>query len=316
MLKKLFLFIICAAGAFTLVGKNEHNTEMNSILASVNGEVVSLKDVLMLTRNQEYLAYAAFSGERLAEEIKSIRRKAVDEIIDRKLLVAEYYKQSFRISQWDIEHEIDRTALRMGCRSRDEFRSKMMAEKVDFERFRKELEERMIHFTMLQRLTLIEGDVSPKEIYEYFQSHRQELSGSENYELAMLKIEKARADFSAAKEEVTAALSTAPECFHEMVSKFNPGSNDGKTVSIEPGKMRIEFAEALKEPVEGKVYGPIELADGMAWIKLIKHNRAGNAGFGEVQARIKKIIEAEKQQKALTVYMAELRKNAVLEYFF
>lgn len=316
MLKKLFLFIMVASFALALAGKDGKQTEMNSILASVNGEVISLKDVLMLTRNQEYLAYAAFSGERLAEEIKSIRKKAVDEIIDRKLLVAEYYKQSFRISKWDIEHEIDRTAVRMGCRSRDEFRSKMMAENVDFEVFRKELEERMIHFAMLQRLRAIEGDVSPKEIYEYFQKHRQELAVNENYELAMLKIEKERADFAAAKEEITAVLTASPERFFEMVSKFDPGNKDGKTGSIEPGKMRIEFAEALKEPVEGKVYGAIELPDGTAWIKLLKHNRSSNAEFGVVQEQIKKIIEAEKQRKALTVYMAELRKNAVLEYFF
>ena len=316
MLKKLFLLIICASCGFALVGKNGDNTEMNSVLASVNGEVVSLKDVLMLTRNQEYLAYAAFSGERLAEEIKRIRRKAVDEIIDRKLLVSEYYKQNFRISKWDIEHEIDRTALRMGCRSRDEFRSKMMAEKVDFEAFRKELEERMIHFAMLQRLTAIEGAVSPKEIYEYFQKHRQELSVSENYELAMLKIERSRADFAAVKAEITAALSGSQDRFYEMLGKYSSGSKDGKTGSIEPGKMRIEFAEALKEPIEGKVYGPVELSDGTAWIKLLKHNRGSSAEFGEVQERIKKIIEAEKQRKALAVYMTELRKNAVLEYFF
>ena len=36
--------------------------EVNSILASVNGEAVSLMDVLPLTREQEYVAYASRSG--------------------------------------------------------------------------------------------------------------------------------------------------------------------------------------------------------------------------------------------------------------
>ena len=187
--KKFFLLLFFLSGVAAWCGGAVNESEMNSVLASVNGEAISLKDVLTLTRQQEYLAYAAFSGDKLTAEIKRIRKKAVDELIDRKLLVAEYHKQSFRISSRDIENEIDRTAQRMGCRSRDEFRSKMLAEQVDFESFRKELVERMIHVCMIQRLAMIEGAPTPKEVYEYFQKHRKSLAVSESYELAMLKLD-------------------------------------------------------------------------------------------------------------------------------
>lgn len=316
MWKKFFILFIAVFCVCHLSGGTAGGSEMNSILASVNGEVISLKDVLQLTRNQEYLAYAAFSGEKLAAEIKRIRRKAVDEIIDRKLLVAAYSQQSFRISSRDIEHEIDRTALRMGCRSREEFRNKMIAENVDYELFRKELEQRLIQVYMLQRLTMIEGAPTPKEVYEYFRKHQKELAVSENYELAMLKLEKTRADFQAGCDEATRILSDEPERFQELVRRFNPQSKDGRIGLIEPGKIRIEFALALKTPVEGKVYGPIKVDDGVAWIKLLKHHKGSDAEFSKVQAKIVKIIEAEKQRKALAVYLAELRRDAVLEYFF
>ena len=61
--------------------------QINSVLASVNGEPVSLEDILPATRQQEYQAYAAYSGDRLYEAIRSIRRKAVDDLINRKLLI-------------------------------------------------------------------------------------------------------------------------------------------------------------------------------------------------------------------------------------
>ncbi len=314
--KKFFILTALFFNVLALSGKNGTAGEMNSILASVNGEVISLKDVLLLTRNQEYLAYAAFSGEKLTAEIRKIRKKAVDEIIDRKLLVGAYYKQSFRISSRDIENEIDRTAQRMGCRSRDEFRSKMLAEQVDFESFRKELTERMIHVCMIQRLAMIEGAPTPKEVYEYFQKHRKSLAVSESYELAMLKLDSSRSDFQAEIKEVTAILSQFPERFSELVRKFDPRNKDGRIGSIEPGKMRSEFALAIKVPVEGKVYGPIQLDDGTVWVKMLRHNKGSDAEFSKVQEKIITIIETEKQRKALAVYMAELRKNAVLEYFF
>ena len=50
--------------------------------------------------------------------------------------------------------------------------------------------------------------------------------------------------------------------------------------------------------------------------KLLKHNKAADAYFAGMQERIVKILEKEKRDKAFAVYIAELRQNAVLEYFF
>lgn len=314
--KKFFLLLFFLSGVAAWCGSAVNESEMNSVLASVNGEAISLKDVLTLTRQQEYLAYAAFSGDKLTAEIKRIRKKAVDELIDRKLLVAEYHKQSFRISGRDIEHEIDQTALRMGCRSRGEFRAKMAAENVDYELFRKELESRMIHIYMLQRLSAIEGTPTPKEVYEYFQAHKDELAVRESYELAMLKLDKNKAGFDAEASRISGILDNAPERFPELAVEFNSLGKDGRIGAVEPGKIRVEFAAVLKEPVEGKIYGPVTLDDGVAWIKLLKHNKAVDADFAGMQEKIMKILEKEKRDKALAVYIADLRQNAVLEYFF
>ena len=316
MLKKIFLLFCILSGAVAWCGVKPEAGEMNSILASVNGEAISLKDVLTITRQQEYLAYAAFSGKKLTDEIRRIRKKAVDELIDRKLLISAYYKQQFRIARRDIEHEIDQTALRMGCRSREEFRNKMAAEKVDYKLFCKELEERMIHIYMIQRLAAIEGVPTPGEVYEYFQKHKHELAVRENYELAMLKLDKNKSGFESNVKEFSRILADDPERFSELAVKFNSLPDGGRIGSVEPGQIRVEFSAMLKDTVEGKIYGPVTLDDGVAWIKVLKHNKAVDANFAGMQERIVKILESEKRNKAFAVYIAELRQNAVLEYFF
>ena len=101
MLKNVSLLIfLCCCLTISVVKAADtqytiDNNEMNSILASVNGEAILLSDILEITRKQEYQAYAAFSGKRLEQEIRNIRRQAVDSIIDRKLVVSDYQKQSF-----------------------------------------------------------------------------------------------------------------------------------------------------------------------------------------------------------------------------
>ena len=80
--------------------KPDNQLEVNSVLASVNGEPISLWDVLPATRQQEYQAYAAYSGDRLYEAIRQIRRKTVDDLIDRKLLIADYRDKPFETRQY------------------------------------------------------------------------------------------------------------------------------------------------------------------------------------------------------------------------
>ena len=101
--------------------------EMNSILASVNGEPVSLGDVLPSTRAREYQAVAAYSGKRFTEAIRAIRKKAVDDLIEKKLILADYKSQSYKISARDIEYELDKVAERMALLAPYQVNAKLMA---------------------------------------------------------------------------------------------------------------------------------------------------------------------------------------------
>ena len=309
----LLVLLLCVSAAAETALPQE---EMNSILASVNGQAISLRDILPMTRVKEYQAYAAYSGTKLEQAIRQLRRQAVDELIDRKLIISAYSKQPYRIAQSDIEHELDQAAIRMGCRSRGEFRQRLRENRCNIDEFRKEIEERMIFHFMLQRQMAIIGSPTPKEVYEYFQSHRKELSGIDTYELAMLKLDSSVADFNKTAAGITAILASSPERFAELVRRYAPGSRDGRLGAIEPSKMRIEFISAIKTPVEGKVYGPIKLNDGVVWLRLLKHNKAADASFESVHQQIIKILEGEQRKKAVELYTRDLRRDAVLEYFF
>lgn len=322
-LKKLFSTLLLLL-IFSIVstaqphsGTQKQTGEIYSILASVNGEAISLKDVLPLTRNLEFQAYAAFSGKKLEAEIRRIRREAVDELINRKLIIAAYYKQNYRIDSADIEHELDNAAVRMGCRSRDEFRRKLRENNYDLKDFRREIEERMILQFMLHRQLTIAGTPTPQEVYEYYVKHKDSLAGIETYELAMLKLDAAAPESAAKQPEIERILRASPGRFAELVRRYSPSSrNDGSIGAIEPGKMRMEFSLAIKPPVEGRVYGPIKLDDGVAWIKLLKHNKRADVSFDAVQEKILRILEEQQRKKVIEIYSRELRRDAVLEYFF
>ena len=65
MKKKVLLLLLIIAGQVVsgaAAPKAVSSSEINSILASVNGEAISLQDVLMISRPQEIQAVAAFAS--------------------------------------------------------------------------------------------------------------------------------------------------------------------------------------------------------------------------------------------------------------
>ena len=116
-LLSLFAVMLSAAvaagegGRVILKPASNDGWESNSIIASVNGEAISLRDVLAHTREPEHIAYLSLPASELPRAILAIRRKAVDDMIDRKLIAADYHAGSFRIPAQDIDSEIDSMIL-------------------------------------------------------------------------------------------------------------------------------------------------------------------------------------------------------------
>lgn len=298
------------------------NNELNAILASVNGEPISLGDVLPLTHRQEQQAFVAYSGVRLFDAIRELRRKAVDELIDRKLIIADYYKQHLRIPRSEIEAELDRAAIRMNCRSRSEFLRKLRENGADIELIRKQLEENLIVPFMLFRKRSIGGDTSPRKLFEYFVLHEAELAGVESIELAMLKIEASRPGYKDICREISAELAASPQNFSALVQKYNGGKDDGRLGNIERSKLRSEFAAALhgKTLAKGFVSAAITVDDASGpvtvWLRVIEHHVPQKILFADVEAKIVENITREQRRKERDEYTTELRRSALIEYFF
>jgi len=320
-LKKIFTFCLTllTAALFAATGESsaaDGQSEMNSILASVNGEPVSLGDVLPATRAKEYQAFAAYSGKRFTEAIRAIRKKAVDDLIDKKLILADYKLQSYKISARDIEYELDKVAERMGCRSREDLRQKLFENNMTVEQMRREVEEGMIVQFMLFRKLAVAGTPTPKEMYEYFVENETKLAGEESVGLAMLKLDGSRTDWKTERKEIADILARSPERFTELVRRYTPEFGDGRLGEIERAKLRPEFAAVINDFTPGKIYGPLELDGSAVWLRILSHKVPEKVKFEDVAEKIRNVIEVDMRKKALQDYISELRGKALIEYFF
>jgi len=295
--------------------------EMNSVLASVNGVPVSLVDVLGTTRDSEYRAFAVFSGPRLEEEIRSIRRKAVDEKIDKMLVLEEYRGQENPppIPAQAIEEELDRIAERMGVRSRSEFVRKLRNSGTDIDKLRKEIEEYLIFHMMVYDRIRIESNITPKEVYEYYQAHREEFVRPETIQLAMIMLKISDPELEEKSAAIARELAASPDAFAELARKYSVGpdsENGGDLGKIERKRLRTEFAAAMPVLEAGRVYGPIRTAEGVSFLRILSHTPEEKGDFGSLSPEIRRKIDLEEREKIRNTYMEKLRAQAIIRYFF
>ncbi|MBS1453739.1 MAG: hypothetical protein HP002_10195 [Lentisphaeria bacterium] len=293
--------------------------QVNAILASVNGVPISLMDILNTTRNSEYQAYAVFSGKRLEEEIRKIRLKAVNDRIDKLLVLEEFRENPFPIPNQAVEEELDNIAERMGVRSRSEFTRRLRQSGTTIEDLRKEVEEYIILQMMIFDRIRVESNITPREVHEYFLAHRDEFVKPEKIELAMIMLRPSDPELEEKSRMIAEKLSASPDAFAELAKKYSIGpdaENGGNLGEIERKRLRSEFAAAMPEFEVGKVYGPIRTADGVSFLRILAHTPEVRGDFRTLSPEIRRRIDLKQREEIREAYLSGLRSKAIIRYFF
>jgi len=310
-IKALLLLWMLGAGALYGAGVQE----MDSVLAAVNGDPVTLGEILPGLRDREYQLRSSYSGKELEQQILQLRRRAVDEIIDRKLIVADFHEKKLHIPAQEVENEIDRWGRHIGCSARSDLEARLKESGTSIGEIRKKMTERMIVQVMRRREYLLAGPPSPADLYKRFQQQSKKLSFPGSVELALLKVGKNDRE---KVREITEKLEKEPAAW-DMLAKLyaiDPGSENGSVGVITLDMLRPEFAKAMNKMEVNRIYSAVPTADGIYFLKVLKMTPPRQAVFKDHAESIKQAMEEEIYRKSSADYSARLRDSAVIEYFF
>ena len=288
--------------------------ETDSVLAAVNGDPITLGEIVPSLREREYQLRSAYSGKALEQEILKLRFQAVEEIIDQKLIVADFHSKNLHIPRQELENEIDRWANYIGCHSRKELEERVNKSGSKLSELRKRLEKRMIVQIMRRREYLLAGPPSPGDIFRRFKAEEKKLSFPGSVELALLRLPS---EDLQKIEHLKSALAETPAQWDQFATLYSitPGTN-GNIGIVELDKLRSEFSKEMKEIKENKIYSAVKTSDGVYFIKVLKYTPPQKPVFKEHASKIKKIMENEIYRKSSADYAQRLRDKAVIEYFF
>lgn len=301
-------------------GQNTLRKETDSILASVNGEPISLSDIMFETQNEEYYIANSLEKNQAAKAIYDLRKKTLEDIIDRKLILAEYRKKPFPIDNQRISNVLDDMAVKANCRTRSEFFEKIRASGLSVDDFRRQVEERVTVQYVVGRELYVNVNISPKSVYEYYKSHEDEFSTPEMIRLNILYLKSSNPDFEARKKAVAEKLTANPSDFYTLLREYSelPGAKkNGSVIVSSRSALRAEFKCAADEKKLNQIIGPLEISgEGVYYLmadKIIPHVKKTLA---EVQKKIIEKLEEQQREKAYREYVKKLREKAIIRYMF
>lgn len=301
--------------------KKPKGPQVDSILASVNGEPISLLDVIYESSYNESRLYAVYSSKEIFGEIQKLRKKMLDKIIDRKLILLEYKAtRPFRVPRQYVENLIDELAMNFGCSNRSELIEKAKEAGTTIEELRKKARTKVITQIMISNYIYTVVNITPREIFEYYKKNVKEFSTDPQVRLQLLLIGKKHKDSERIKKELAEAFKKADKkIFTGMVRLYSsgPGAMRGGDLGwIECSELRPEFAEEIKDKKVGTIVGPIETDEGTYFLRINDRKGATKAEFAKMLPQIKDKIESKHKEEAYKAYIAKLRKKSIIRYFF
>ena len=303
--------------------KDADKAQIDSVLVSVNGDPVTLLDVLLETTGAERELAGLFTGERLLNETRQLRSRTMESIILRKLLYLKYLDNPFPVPPQEIENVIDIISRDMGITTRETLEARLSALGFSLQKLRERAKERLVTEAMLRQLCDREVYVTPREVYEEYASHPERWTEPAAINLQLIQIlrENGRAGANPAKYAENLkkiAIGADYDIFRELVRQHSDSSTasaGGETGYMPEEKLRPEFAAALKGLQPGETAGPVETPEAFYFIRICGYQPARKIPFSKIKDRIEKELTDRALAENRRKYEEKLREKAVIRYF-
>ena len=303
-------------------GADQPPTVVDGIAAVVNGEVITYSQVRALSAPQERMLRQQYTGPDLEKKLNELRQLAVRDLIDRRLVIQAFKKESYEIPDHLIDQRIHQIIQESFGGDRNTFVKTLEAQNYTLGEFKEKEMEKIIVGAMRSKNVKTNKIISPTKIEDYYRKHRDEFTSKEQIKLRMIMIpgNKDTASAPAQKElaeEVLGKLAGGAE-FEQMAQMYSEDStkdNGGDWGWIE----RKTLAEPLEKfafnmPV-GRISNIIDYAGNYYILKVEDKQGGTTKSLAEVRPEIEKKLIQEEAQQIQERWIASLREKAYIKTF-
>ena len=322
-----FSLVFCAAlflplSPFCRASLAANQQSVDGIAAVVNNDVITYSQVRDLVGPREKLLRSQYSGAELEAKIKEARLAAVQDLIDRQLIIQAFEKEDFQIPSHFVDQRVNEVIRESFGGDRNTFIKTLQAQNYSLSQFKKMQREQIIVSAMRGKNVKVNTTIPPNKIDEYYAKHRAEFTSKEEIKMRMIMIpgHESESDAGSQKamaEEIRSKLVAGAD-FDRMAQMYSEDST--RDMGGDWGWIE---RKTLAEPLEkvafslptGKISNIIQLGGNYYIIKVEDRRGGVSRPLTEIRSEIEKKLMQEEAQRIQERWLTSLRQKAYIKTF-
>jgi len=299
VLSGIFLFLMVGCGLRDKAG------EADEVIATVDGSTVTLAEYKSAF---EKLKSQLPKGDSLDPEgINTLKMNLLNQLIEKKILIAESGKLGITVSEAEINDQINKIVGEYP--DSDTFNSRMKEENIDIPSWKKEIEYQIMLDKLVKAVAGSDIVVTPEEVRKYYDEHLDQYNYPTRVRAFQIMLET--------KEQAQTILDEIKggADFSELAKTYSisPDSEKGGDLGFfSEDEMPPSFSVVFTMK-PGDLSGVVESEYGFHLFKIIDRREAKMLSLEEARPEIEEKLKRLKSEEKYGAWFEQIRKDKKIE---
>ncbi len=298
---------------------------VDGVAALVNNDVITFSQVRDLVGPRERSLRNNYTGEELVKKVRDARQGALNDLIDRQLILQEFKKKEFAIPSHMIDERIDTIIREDFGGDRQAFVRTLQAQGYTMTKFREAERDKVIVQAMRYQNASPDFIVSPGKIDQLYVNQKPEYTTPEQIHLWMISIDKgsmvAKGEKDPQKDmarEIRDKLVNKGAKFEEMARLYSQDSSrqaGGDWGWVDRKTLNETLTNSAFRLDANKISDVLDQGNSYYILKVTEKKPAYTKPIGEVRPELEKKLFSDERARKQDQWIAGLRAKAFIKTF-
>ena len=241
--------------------------------------------------------------------IASFKKNILDQLIDYELFYQQAQKEKVKISNDEINLEIDK--IKDNFSSPEEFNEALKANNITLAQLKEDIKRQLMINSILEE-TRNQISITDEELLEYYNENKESLFEPEQVHARHILVET-KEDANILLLQLKEGLTDFAELAKEK--SIGPSAPSGGDLGFfTRGQMVKEFEDAAFALEQGEISDVVQTEFGYHIIKCEEKKEEYSPTFEEAKERISNTLSSQRENEAISALISRLREEAAIVY--
>jgi peptidyl-prolyl cis-trans isomerase SurA len=296
---------------------------IDGVAAVVNGDVITFSQVQEVSAPRERTIREQSTGAELVEKIREARLAALNDLVDRQLIIQEFKKKQYTIPEYVVEDQVQNIIREEFAGDRQAFIRTLNAQGFTISKFREQQRDKVIVGAMRQNNVKGTFSATPQQVEAYYEANKQEFATPEQLKLRMIVLNADPLDANSGDstrkmaEEIRNKVKGGAD-FATMAKTYSmdgTAESGGDWGMIDRKTLNQQLTDAAFALSPGQVSPVVQIGDSFYILFCESKKTSSFIPLTEVRDGIEKKLEQVQRQKATQKWIDSLREKAYIKIY-